>query len=49
MWEMLMAAGTILLLFMLMPKISSATILHRRVRRLEKKGVERLAVPPIPR
>ncbi|KAJ5102524.1 hypothetical protein N7532_003053 [Penicillium argentinense] len=36
MWEILMAAAPILLLLLLLPETSPATILHRRARRLEK-------------
>ncbi|KAJ5749186.1 uncharacterized protein N7511_010882 [Penicillium nucicola] len=35
MWEILIAAGPILVLLVLLPETSSATILHRRARRLE--------------
>ncbi|KAJ5903648.1 hypothetical protein N7504_006031 [Penicillium tannophilum] len=34
MWEILMAAGPIMLLLVLLPETSAATILHRRARRL---------------
>ncbi|KAJ5554592.1 hypothetical protein N7513_004551 [Penicillium frequentans] len=34
MWEILMAAGPIMLLLLLLPETSAATILHRRARRL---------------
>jgi DHA1 family multidrug resistance protein-like MFS transporter len=36
MWEILIAAGPILILLLVMPETSSATILHRRARRLER-------------
>ncbi|KAL4936731.1 hypothetical protein BDV06DRAFT_233082 [Aspergillus oleicola] len=36
MWEVLIASAPILVLLLLLPETSSATILHRRARRLEK-------------
>lgn len=36
MWEILMAAAPVLVLLLLMPETSAATILHRRARRFEK-------------
>ncbi|CAG8054691.1 unnamed protein product [Penicillium nalgiovense] len=41
MWEILIAAGPILVLLLLLPETSPATILHRRARRLEKTGTKR--------
>ncbi|OJJ78824.1 MFS transporter [Aspergillus glaucus CBS 516.65] len=41
MWEILMAAGPILVLLLLLPETSSATILHRRARRLRKTEIGR--------
>ncbi|KAL3442299.1 major facilitator superfamily domain-containing protein [Aspergillus insuetus] len=37
MWEILIAAAPILVLLLLLPETSSATILHRRARRLERR------------
>jgi DHA1 family multidrug resistance protein-like MFS transporter len=37
MWGILIASATILILLLLLPETSSATILHRRARRLEKR------------
>ncbi|KOS36567.1 hypothetical protein ACN38_g12684 [Penicillium nordicum] len=41
MWETLIAAGPILVLLLLLPETSPATILHRRARRLEKTRINR--------
>ncbi|KAL2813443.1 MFS general substrate transporter [Aspergillus granulosus] len=37
MWEILIASAIILILLLLLPETSSATILHRRARRLERR------------
>ncbi|KAJ6083058.1 hypothetical protein N7467_007193 [Penicillium canescens] len=40
MWEILIAAGPILVLLLFLPETSSATILHRRARRLERMDTD---------
>jgi DHA1 family multidrug resistance protein-like MFS transporter len=41
MWEILIASAPILVLLLLLPETSSATILHRRARRLERRDRSR--------
>jgi DHA1 family multidrug resistance protein-like MFS transporter len=41
MWEILIAAGPILVLLFLLPETNPATILHRRARRLEKNDSDK--------
>ena len=41
MWEILIAAGPVLVLLLILPETSPATILHRRARRLDKTAIKR--------
>ncbi|KAL4964012.1 uncharacterized protein BDV14DRAFT_201267 [Aspergillus stella-maris] len=48
MWEILIASAPILILLLLLPETSSATILHRRARRLEHINNDSKSTTPSP-